>query len=66
MKQWLGEVPRVCQICGKPIRNDFVDGKTANGQWAIMHQSCHRLHGVGLGIGKGQLFRRLDEGWITK
>lgn len=66
MKQWTKPIPQICNICGKPIRNDFVDGKTLDGPWAIMHQSCHKLRGVGLGLGKGQLYRNLGNGWFSK
>jgi hypothetical protein len=30
------------------------DGKTKQGRWANMCQSCFEIHGVGLGTGKGQ------------
>lgn len=30
------------------------DGKTTEGPWAYMCETCFTIHGVGLGMGKGQ------------
>jgi hypothetical protein len=53
---WLSEVPKKCQICGGPLKEAFVDGATVFGPWAIMCIACHRGHGRGLGLGRGQKF----------
>lgn len=54
---WSMPVPQECDICGNAIGATFVDGKTRpGGQWGIMCDRCHRLHGVGLGTGKGQKY----------
>lgn len=30
------------------------DGKTSRGPWAYMCEKCFKIHGTGLGTGKGQ------------
>lgn len=58
MTTWCGDKPDKCQICQTKIENCFVDGRvdhTGDG-WAIMCPFCALAHGVGLGIGKGQLY----------
>lgn len=41
-----------CDICKS--RPAAVDGKTRMGPWAYMCIPCHEVHGVGLGLGRGQ------------
>lgn len=54
-RYWIGSDPTACDICGNGFPADvFIDGKTVSGQWGIMCEACHTLHGVGLGEGKGQ------------
>lgn len=55
-KIWLGPLPEKCDICGDPELNAFVDGKTQFGPWGTMCLACHKRHGCGLGVGKGQLY----------
>ena len=52
--------PTECQICKVPGTVDFVfiDGRTLQGPWGYMCMKCHREHGVGLGLGKGQRYDR--------
>jgi hypothetical protein len=50
--------PLLCDICSCPVGSEFVDGKTLAGSWAEMCMGCHKKHGLGLGIGKGQHYRR--------
>ena len=69
---WVGQVPDRCDICNRPFsecrdRRDpeskgetFVDGRTIAGPWANMGEGCFKIHGVGLGTGKGQRWN-----WIT-
>lgn len=47
---------RTCQCCGGALGKTFVDGRLRIGPWAVMCRSCHRDLGVGLGIGRGQLY----------
>lgn len=56
-----GDPPKHCQLCGIALEEQFVDGRLARGQWAYMCKQCHTLHGVGLGLGKGQLFSKEGE-----
>ena len=55
-KHWLGGPPETCDICTKPIVHSFIDGKTTSGPWALMCEHCHKAHGVGLGLGRGQRY----------
>lgn len=60
MKKWESEIPKICQICHDFIKDEFIDGLLRiKGQWAIMCISCHRQHGVGIGIGYGQYYKRV-------
>ena len=49
----------LCKNIGVNIEA-YVDGKTTTGQWAFMCRYCYSNHGVGLGLGKGQLLKRKD------
>lgn len=53
-RQWVGDVPTKCDLCGGPLTYGFVDGKTAYGPWAIMCFGCCWKRGVGVGLGVGQ------------
>ncbi len=62
-KIWVGSEP-VCDFCGTPPTQFFVDGKTTLGPWAIMCLGHHRQNGVGLGTGRGQKYEhRPDKAW---
>ncbi|HET9943608.1 MAG TPA: hypothetical protein VFR05_09720 [Terriglobia bacterium] len=69
-QKWLSDLPEKCEMCKTPLRDVFVDGKTAWGPWAIMCVICHRDQGFGFGIGRGQKFdlktRELLEGGSTR
>ncbi len=56
-KKWMGSSPDNCQLCGKPLTTEFVDGKTSMGPWAMMCIECHNESGYGLGVGVGQKYR---------
>ena len=60
-KDWIGDIPKKCDLCGDRLVGTFVDGKTVTGSWAIMCDYCYVLHGAGLGAGKGQLYNVLGE-----
>lgn len=51
-----------CDFCQR-IVVVWVDGKTSIGPWANMCLDCYKVHGIGLGIGKGQL---IDGGKVIK
>jgi hypothetical protein len=54
--KWQGEKPEKCDVCGEHLTSRFIDGRTIQGCWAIMCVACHRLIGVGVGKGKGQVY----------
>lgn len=53
----MGSHAYACDICGAPIIDYHIDGKTQMGPWADMCPECHKTHGVGLGVGKGQKYK---------
>ena len=63
-KEWGGSTPAECDICGVVIVDVFVDGKTVQGPWAMLCLQCHEIYGVGLGSGRGQLYRRSGDRWV--
>ena len=56
MKVWMGDLPETCDVCNRKIDATFVDGKTQQGPWGILCLRCHKVHGCGLGTGKGQRY----------
>lgn len=57
VKKWMGVVPEVCDFCGEPLEDVFIDGRTQFGMaWGIMCVECHTYKGCGLGEGKGQKY----------
>jgi len=56
--KWTGIWPANCDICKTDLtkQEDFIDGTTWMGPWALMCRVCHAGDGVGLGLGKGQLY----------
>jgi len=49
----MSELPQ-CSFCSREAR---YDARTIAGPWAYMCPQHFRLHGVGLGLGKGQKLR---------
>jgi hypothetical protein len=64
-KYWTGDVGTEDDF-GVPIANEFVDGRTRRGPWAIMSLLSWRHAGVGrLGTGYGQRYRKQPDGrWL--
>ena len=55
-KPWNG-APVSCSFCKIKEPDCFVDGRVAmSTAWAIMCLECFKVHGVGLGVGKGQKY----------
>jgi len=52
------EIPP-CDICQKPAE---YDGKTKDGPWAYLCGGCFDVHGIGVGLGKGQRLILRGEG----
>ena len=63
-KIWMGSTK--CDFCGCEISNTLIDGMTHIGSWAVMCPKCHKIHGVGLGTGKGQKYVRDEVGDFVK
>ena len=55
-KRWGGVKPTECQICGEALTEGWIDGRTKEGPWGNMCPKCHAIHGVGIGLGKGQRY----------
>lgn len=59
---------------GEPIIDEFIDGRTAYGPWAIMSPLSHTIHGARdryglpalLGTGTGQRYQRQPDGRFLK
>lgn len=58
--------PNCCDICKIKITSVFIDGKTKFGPWADMCLNCHTIHGVGLGLGRGQKYELQPDGKYRK
>lgn len=59
--------PSNCDLCTGPIKDRFVDGRLRDiGQWAYMCPGCHKVHGHGFGIGRGQEFTKQPNGDFVK
>jgi len=51
----------LCEFCvekGRKVEAS-VDGKTQGGCWAFMCNVCHKAHGKGYGLGRGQKIMRI-------
>ena len=67
MTTWASNHPKECQLCCIKIRTEFVDGKVAhNKKWAVMCVACHKVYGVGFGVGKGQLYKKEGKEFVKK
>lgn len=63
--KWMGDPPKSCDICKRPIMRTFVDGRTSDGRWGIMCPTCRVAEGrVRLGVGLGQKYERRGEDWV--
>lgn len=64
-RAWMGKIPERDDF-NRKIDNEFIDGRTRQGPWAIMTPVSHKIYGVGLGLGKGQHYRRREDGKFVK
>ena len=55
---WRGSIPSKDDF-GKPITDEFVDGRTKMGPWAIMNPESFAVHGDKLGWGFGQRYKKV-------
>jgi hypothetical protein len=68
-RYWHSSGPITCDICNASIVDQFTDGKTRRGPWAIMCNTCLPKHGSGLwqhhGDGLGQQYTKQADGkWL--
>lgn len=61
---WHGSI--TCGFCGKEITGILVDGKTRQSPWATMCPKCFEENGIGLGLGKGQMYMKKEDGFFYK
>ena len=67
-KYWSGKV-KAQDDMGRDIVNEFIDGKTCTGPWAIMTPKSYAMYGMSrngkLGEGLGQRYRKQPDGrWL--
>jgi hypothetical protein len=63
-KYWIGTIGEKDDF-NCPILNEFVDGKTRHGPWAIMAPASYKIYGMGLGLGRGQRYKKQENGkWL--
>jgi hypothetical protein len=63
-RYWTGPVGEKDDF-GAPITDEFIDGATLQGPWAIMAPSTWKRHGRGLGSGRGQRYEKQTDGrWL--
>lgn len=55
--------PHFCDICSGSFENTMYDGRTVQGPWANMCESCFKQYGVGLGLGRGQKYTKKEDRW---
>jgi hypothetical protein len=64
-RYWHGAVEAACQLSGREITNEFVDGRVPGAGWAIVHPAYFRQVGGRLGTGAGQRYRKQADGrWL--
>jgi len=65
VKKWLGPV-NMYDDFGDKITDEFIDGKTHMGQWAIMTPYSWGCYGfTSLGVGLGQRYKKQpDKTWV--
>lgn len=51
-----------CDVCKKPVGDEYYDARMNCGCWADMCWECFRHFGLGLGLGKGQKYKRNADG----
>jgi len=60
---WLGSKPTKCQFGGEEITTEFVDGALRKGGvWSILCPDCHKIYGIGVGLGRGQRYVLAEDG----
>ena len=62
---WVGSVPQTDDF-KDTITDEFIDGITKYGPWAMMTPASHAVNGVPeLGLGRGQRYKKQPDGkWL--
>lgn len=62
IKKWYGDTK--CDFCHRDCGKTLYDGMTGMGPWAVMCEPCFHEYGVGLGLGKGQKYKKVGDEYI--
>ena len=65
-KKWAEEIPKKCDLCVNPIKEEFYDAKTKQGRWGILCTKCFKSFGIALGTGFGQHYIREGKNFVKK
>ncbi len=62
---WSGD-PEQCAVCERPFRevDIMADASLTLGGWGCVCARCFAIFGHGIGIGRGQIYQKTDEGWL--
>jgi len=64
-RYWMGSDVGTKDDFGNSIIDEFIDGRTRYGSWAIMSLYSFKMYGTGLGMGKGQRYKKQPDGkWL--
>ena len=63
VKTWGGHVPAKDDF-QNPITDEFVDGMTTLGSWAMMSPKSFKMYGTGIGAGRGQKYQKQGDDWV--
>lgn len=56
--------PAVCDIDSRhSTESEVYDAATTSGPWGWMCRACFVQHGVGLGVGRGQHYKKINDVW---
>lgn len=62
---WSGDLEQ-CDVCKRPFDDAelMVDASLRLGAWGCVCALCFKIFGQGIGIGYGQVYQKIDEGWL--
>lgn len=61
-KNFLKNPPKECDVCHSQLDTALYDAKTIYGSWAYLCTDCFNTLGIGLGIGRGQCYKKDADG----
>jgi hypothetical protein len=64
---WTGDLPN-CDLCSEAGTTTPAgyDAKTKRGPWGYLCEGHYKIHGIGLGLGKGQKLRVVPQVEVPK